>query len=76
MNILDYRLDAFENGEEVFSMKVVVGRKQDSTPVFSDRVVSIQLNPSWNVPASIAGAELLPELKKDPDYLASIIWNY
>ncbi|HKP97449.1 MAG TPA: L,D-transpeptidase family protein [Fibrobacteria bacterium] len=70
VNIVDYRLGAYEKGREVFSMKVVVGRKEDSTPVFSDRVVSVQLNPSWNVPASIAGEEMLPELRKDPEYLA------
>ena len=70
VNIVDYRLGAFEKDKEVFSMRVVVGRKSDSTPVFSDRVVSVQLNPSWNVPASIAGEEMLPELQKDPGYLA------
>ena len=70
VNIADYRLGAYEDGKETFSMKVVVGRKQDSTPVFSDRVTMVQLNPSWNVPASIAGEEMLPELIKDPEYLA------
>ena len=70
VNIVDFRLGAFEAGREVFSMKVVVGRKADSTPVFSDRAVSVQLNPSWNVPASIAAEEMLPELKADPGYLA------
>ncbi|MDQ3003712.1 MAG: L,D-transpeptidase family protein, partial [Fibrobacterota bacterium] len=70
VNIADFRLGAFERDEEIFSMRVVVGRKQDSTPVFSDRVTSVQLNPSWNVPASIAGEEILPELQKDPEYLS------
>ncbi|MEO6097740.1 MAG: L,D-transpeptidase family protein [Fibrobacteria bacterium] len=70
VNIADYRLGAYENGKESFSMKVVVGRKQDSTPVFSDRVTAVQLNPSWNVPATIAAEEMLPELQKDPGYLA------
>lgn len=70
VNIADYRLGAYDGGRETFSMKVVVGRKQDSTPVFSDRVTMVQLNPSWNVPASIAGEEMLPELIKDPEYLA------
>jgi L,D-transpeptidase YcbB len=69
VNIADFRLGAYENGKESFSMKVVVGRKQDSTPVFSDRVTAVQLNPSWNVPATIAGEEMLPELQKDPQYL-------
>jgi murein L,D-transpeptidase YcbB/YkuD len=70
VNIADYRLGAYQGGEEVFSMKVVVGRKEDSTPVFSDRMTLVQLNPSWNVPATIAGEEMLPELIKDPEYLA------
>jgi murein L,D-transpeptidase YcbB/YkuD len=48
---------------------VVIGRKTDSTPVFSDRAIAVTLNPPWNVPASIAREEMLPELKKDPGYL-------
>ncbi|MDB5105510.1 MAG: peptidoglycan-binding protein [Fibrobacteres bacterium] len=70
VNIADFRLGAYEKDKEAFSMRVVVGRKEDSTPVFSDRVTSVQLNPSWNVPASIAGEEMLPELQKDPEYLS------
>jgi len=70
VNIADFRLAAFEKGSEALSMRVVVGRKEDSTPVFSDRAVAISLNPSWNVPADIAQEEMLPELKKDPAYLA------
>src|SRR5690606_38381193 len=70
VNIADYRLGAYENGNEVFGMRVVVGRKEDSTPVFSDSITFVQINPSWNVPASIAGQEMLPEIRKDPDYLA------
>ena len=70
VNIADFRLGAFEGGREALSMRVVVGRKADSTPVFSDRAVAVSLNPSWNVPADIARDEMLPELKKDPSYLA------
>jgi murein L,D-transpeptidase YcbB/YkuD len=70
VNIADYRLGAFERDRQAFSMRVVVGRKEDSTPVFSDRIVSVELNPAWNVPPSIAAEEMLPELRKDPRYLA------
>jgi murein L,D-transpeptidase YcbB/YkuD len=71
VNIADYRLGAWQDGREEFSMRVVVGRKEDSTPVFSDSIVSIQLNPSWNVPPAIAKEEILPELQRDPAYLES-----
>ncbi len=69
INIADFRLKAYEHGLETFSMRVVVGRKSDSTPVFSDRAIAVTLNPAWNVPASIARDEMLPALKKDPRYL-------
>ena len=71
VNIADYRLGAWEDDRESFSMRVVVGRKEDSTPVFSDSIHSVQLNPSWNVPAGIAKEEILPELQRDPHYLES-----
>lgn len=69
VNIADFTLTAWEDGEPKLSMRVVVGRKEDSTPVFSDRIVSVSLNPPWNVPESIAEEEILPELQKDPGYL-------
>jgi L,D-transpeptidase YcbB len=70
VNIADFRLTAYDGKREALTTRVVVGRKEDSTPVFSDRIVSISLNPNWNVPASIAQEEILPELQKDPEYLA------
>lgn len=69
VNIADYSLTAWEGGKIQLNSRVVVGRKEDSTPVFSDRIVAVALNPPWNVPASIAGEEILPELQKDPAYL-------
>jgi murein L,D-transpeptidase YcbB/YkuD len=71
VNIADYVLEAWRGGKAEFSMRVVVGRKADSTPVFSDTIKAVQLNPSWNVPASIAKEEILPEMIRDPGYLAS-----
>jgi L,D-transpeptidase YcbB len=71
INIADFRLGAFEKGKQIFSMKVVVGRKSDSTPVFNDLAIAVILNPPWNVPGSIAKEEILPELKKNPNYLSN-----
>jgi len=49
---------------------VVVGKPFWDTPVFSARITHLVLNPSWNVPDSIAKKELLKKIKKDPDYLS------
>lgn len=48
-------------------MKVITGTKRNPTPVFSDTVELIVLNPHWNVPKSIIQKEMIPKLLKDPD---------
>ncbi|MEO6098607.1 MAG: L,D-transpeptidase family protein [Fibrobacteria bacterium] len=70
VNIADYRLQAFEDGRKALGMKVIIGRKEDRTPVFSDRITALTLHPPWNVPAVIAREEILPEWRKDAGYLA------
>jgi murein L,D-transpeptidase YcbB/YkuD len=70
VNIADFTLDVVENNKKNLSMKVVVGKPFWHTPVFSDKMTYIVLNPSWNVPHSIAEEETIPKIKKDPDYLA------
>jgi murein L,D-transpeptidase YcbB/YkuD len=52
-------------------MNVVVGKAYDhNTPVFSDTMQYVVFRPYWNVPYSIAKAEFLPRIFRDPDYLA------
>lgn len=70
INIADYRLDAVDNGRTVISMAVVVGKRYWYTPVFSEKMTYLVLNPYWNVPESIVEEEILPGIRKSPDYLA------
>jgi murein L,D-transpeptidase YcbB/YkuD len=69
VNIPDYRLDVFEGGRSVMSMAVVVGKQMSPTPMFSDHAIAVEVNPYWNVPASIAHAEIAPKAAHDPGYL-------
>jgi len=69
VNIANYRLFTYEAGELKFSMPVIVGELQNQTPVFSDKIKYLELNPYWNVPTSIAKDEELPKLRKNPNYL-------
>jgi len=69
VNIADYSLAVVEDDYPVISMKVVVGRDYRRTPVFSDRIRYLVLNPYWTVPHSIAVKDILPKAKKDPGYL-------
>ena len=50
VNIAGFNLSAFEADKEAFSFPVIVGKLKHQTPVFSDRISSIEINPYWNIP--------------------------
>jgi murein L,D-transpeptidase YcbB/YkuD len=70
VNIAAQRLTYLRDGAVALTMRTVVGRPTDRTPIFSDAVEAIVFNPPWNVPTTIATKEILPKLAKDPGYLA------
>jgi murein L,D-transpeptidase YcbB/YkuD len=69
VNIAGYQLYAVENQHRRLEMRVVVGRNYRRTPVFSEKMTYLVLNPDWNVPKSIAVKDILPKVKEDPSYL-------
>lgn len=69
VNIPEYRLKMYQNNDVKLNMAVIVGDTKFPTPVFSDKMSYVVLNPSWNIPESIARNELIPKLLKDPNYL-------
>ena len=70
VNIAAFELEVMDGDSVVMSMRVVVGRPYDRTPVLSETMRYLVLNPYWHVPSNIATTELLPKLKRDPSYLA------
>ncbi len=71
VNIPAYSLDVIESDSAVLSMQAIVGRSYRRTPVFSDTITYLVLNPYWYVPHDLAVLDKLPLIKKDPGYLAS-----
>ncbi len=71
VNIAAFDLVAMADGRPELSMRVIVGRPYRRTPVFSDRMSYLVLNPSWNVPMKLAVEDKLPEIRKDPGYLVA-----
>ena len=57
-------------GKVVLRMPVIVGTPYRRTPVFSDRISYLVLNPTWSVPRSIATQDILPRIRRSPAYLA------
>ncbi|NOZ91035.1 MAG: L,D-transpeptidase family protein [Epsilonproteobacteria bacterium] len=70
VNIPEFRLYYRENGKDKLSMRVIVGDKKHHTPIFSNRVSYIVLNPYWIMPDSIVQKEMIPNILKNPNYLA------
>lgn len=66
VNIAGFHLEAVEPGREPLDMRVIVGKGYRRTPVFSDLMTYMVLNPSWEVPQKIASQDILPQIKKDP----------
>lgn len=68
VNVADYRLTAYRDGVPELFMSVVVGTDENRTPLFTDYMDDVVLNPTWTVPPSIARNEILPRLRADPGY--------
>jgi murein L,D-transpeptidase YcbB/YkuD len=71
VNIPDFRLNLYEAGGRVMTMKTIVGKSDNATPVFSELMEYIVFSPRWTVPHSIATEEMLPRIKEDTSYLSS-----
>jgi murein L,D-transpeptidase YcbB/YkuD len=69
VNLPDFGLKVFENGQAVLDMKVIVGRLDRKSPLMSDQIRFIVFSPKWDVPTSIAVKDKLPEIKKDPSFI-------
>ncbi len=70
LNIPDYTLKVMQHGAQVWTTRVVTGKPgQHATPLLSETMKFITVNPTWNVPPSIIYNEYLPALQQDPTVL-------
>ncbi len=74
VNIADFHARIMENGKVAFKTRSVVGKNTGDrrTPEFSDVMEHMVINPTWNVPRSIATKEYLPLLKKNPNAVSHL----
>jgi murein L,D-transpeptidase YcbB/YkuD len=70
VNIAGFTLSVIENNVTVLSMRAIVGKDFQKTPVFSGLITNLNLNPYWNIPDEIARKEILPEIRRKKAYLA------
>ncbi len=60
LNIPDFHLRVMNGGSQVWKTRVVVGKPSQATPLITETMKFITVNPTWNVPQSIIYQELLP----------------
>ena len=69
VNVPDFTVAMLDGDAIVHSARVVVGKPDTPTPIFSNVMRYVLINPSWEVPDSIIRKEMLPRLASDPSYL-------
>src|SRR5438445_359155 len=70
LNIPNFTLKVMQNGGQVWNTRVVTGKPgQHATPLLTETMKFITVNPTWNVPPSIIYNEYLPALQQDPTVL-------
>jgi len=67
-NIPEFMVKVVDDGKPVFTTRIVVGKPDKQTPVFSNEMKEIVFNPYWNVPNSIKVEELMPSIRGGGDW--------
>lgn len=70
LNVPDFTLKVMQRGQQVWTTRVVTGKPgKHATPLLTETMKYITVNPTWNVPPSIVYNEYLPALQQDPTVL-------
>lgn len=69
-NIPAAQIEAIEGGAAVTRHTAVVGKPDRPSPDINSKIVEINFNPFWTVPASIVRRDLIPKMQAEPDYLS------
>lgn len=69
VNIPEFKFRVVSNDEVIHEERIVSGRPTTQSPIFSENMRTVVLQPRWNVPDSIKIKELLPSLRSGGDPL-------
>ncbi|EKE72009.1 MULTISPECIES: L,D-transpeptidase family protein [Roseobacteraceae] len=69
VNLTDFTAKIIDHGKVSFETRSVVGQNTGDrrSPEFSDEMEHMVINPTWNVPRSIAVKEYLPMMQRNPN---------
>jgi murein L,D-transpeptidase YcbB/YkuD len=70
VNLAAYSLKVYQDGAQIMTMPVVVGSRENPTPMIASRITTVVLNPNWTLPPNVI-KEMMPRIRDDDAYLAS-----
>jgi murein L,D-transpeptidase YcbB/YkuD len=77
VNIPQFKLLVYEHDSLAWDCNVVVGKEMHKTAIFQGTLKTIVFSPYWNVPPGIMNKEILPAIRRNPNYLSrnNMEWN-
>jgi murein L,D-transpeptidase YcbB/YkuD len=69
VNVPAAQIEAVENDRVVLRHTAIVGKIDRQTPILNSKINEIIVNPYWNAPESIVRKDIIPLMRKDPEYL-------
>ncbi len=70
VDIAGFEVRYVRDGVELLKSRAAVGRPYRKTPIFRAAIRYLEFNPTWTVPPTILTNDVLPEIRKNPGYLA------
>jgi murein L,D-transpeptidase YcbB/YkuD len=69
VNIPAAQIEAVEAGRVVLRHTAIVGKIDRQTPILNSKINEVIVNPFWNAPESIVRRDIIPLMRKNPNYL-------
>jgi murein L,D-transpeptidase YcbB/YkuD len=70
VNIPAAQIEAVEGDRVVLRHTAIVGKIDRQTPILNSKINEVIVNPYWNAPESIVRKDIIPLMRKNPQYLA------
>ena len=69
VDIAGYNVLYYKKNKAVWQSRVQVGKPFRKTPVFKSKIEYIEFNPTWTIPPTILRKDILPKVRRNPQYL-------
>jgi L,D-transpeptidase YcbB len=75
VNVPEFVVRVVQDGDTIHTARVVVGKPDKQTPIFSREMQQVVFGPFWNVPNSIKTEEIRPYLRQQTSWFGGSGWN-